>query len=273
MKNEFTHEILLVVRRKMWYSSRVSTKIQYFSQKGDCMNFLLDLGVILLFVLFIYSGIKRGIVFTAINIGGTIGAVVLSSFVASLVALPIYNGMIRQNVVNTFTEATKGIEKSDPVKAAQSVLDSLSNFTLNTFSLTGIDTAALTKSIQKTNLNLPEMLEGMVRPTAVKMVSIVLTIILFLICMMIVNFLARKFTKAINRTMLGVPNRVLGGIVGAAEALLIIMVISMIIHFVMMFLEPEACTSLNNDINKTWFYQYIYRISIPDLIISQLTLK
>ena len=78
MKNEFTHEILLVVRRKMWYSSRVSTKIQYFSQKGDCMNFLLDLGVILLFVLFIYSGIKRGIVFTAINIGGTIGAAVLS---------------------------------------------------------------------------------------------------------------------------------------------------------------------------------------------------
>ena len=52
----------------------------------ECLRYMYRM----LFVLFIYSGIKRGIVFTAINIGGTIGAAVLSSFVASLVALPIY---------------------------------------------------------------------------------------------------------------------------------------------------------------------------------------
>lgn len=241
--------------------------------QGDNMNYMLDLGVLLLFGLFIFSGAKRGILYMAINIGGTIAAALLSSFVASLIALPIYDSMIKSNLVNGLAEATRGIDKSQPVQAAQKIMQDLSNFTLNTFSFTGINTEQLAKQIKTTNLSLPEMLEGMLRPMAVKMVSIVLTIILFIIIMMIVSFLALRFTKAINKTTLGIPNRVFGGIVGAAEALLIIMVVSMIIHFAMMFLEPESCRKLSEDINKTWIYQYIYRISIPDMIISWLTLK
>lgn len=237
------------------------------------MNFLLDLGVLLLFGLFIFSGVKRGIVYMGINIAGTIGAALVSSFLASLCALPLYDALIKNNLLNSLTDATQGLDKSEPAKAAQTILETLNNFTLNTFSFTGIDTATLTNTIKKTNLSLPEMLEGMLRPMAVKMVSIVLTIIFFLILMMIVAFLARKFTRSINKTILGVPNRVLGGIVGAVEALVIIMLLTMIIHFVMMFLSPEDCANLNSDINQTWLYQYIYRISIPDAIINWLTLK
>lgn len=237
------------------------------------MNYMLDLGVLLLFGLFIFSGVKRGIVYMGINIAGTVGAALASSFLASLCALPLYDALVKNNLLHALTEATKGLEKSEPVKAAQSIMETLSNFTLNTFSFTGIDTASLTDTIKKTNLSIPDMLEGMLRPMAVKMVSIVLTIVLFLILMMIVAFLAAKFSKSVNRTMLGVPNRVLGGIAGAAEALVIVMVITMIVHFVMMFLSPEKCANLDSDINKTWIYQYIYRISFPDAIINMLTLK
>lgn len=237
------------------------------------MNFLLDLGVILLFGLFVFSGAKRGIVYMAINIGGTIGAGLLSSFAASLLAMPIYNAFVKSNLVNSLAEATRGIDKSKPAEAAAQALESLSNFTLNTFSFTGIDAAQLAKDIKKTNLSIPDLLEGMLRPMAVKMISIILTVILFIIIMMVVSFLAVRFTKAINKTTLGIPNRIFGGLVGLAEALFIVMMITMIINFVMMFLSPEDCKNLNDDINKTWIYQYIYRISIPDAIISWLTLK
>lgn len=266
---------MLVVISKICYSIMVEYQgiMRHSVEKVIIMNVLLDFGVVVLFVLFIYSGVKRGLVYMAINISGTIGASILSSFIASLMALGVYNSVVKSNIINAVSESTKNITETDPSRAASDIIDKLSDFSLNVFSYSGIDSSAIAKELKLTGLSIPEIIEGMIRPAAVKTVSIVLTLIFFVFFMFIVSFLANKFTKTIDRTALGLTNRILGAVAGAAQALIIVMVMSMIISFVTMFKSPENFSSMQEEINKTWFYKPISSINILDAIISRFVMQ
>lgn len=232
------------------------------------MNIWLDLGVAALIILFGYSGYKRGLVYMAINTAGTVVALVASSFLSSMLSLMVYNLLFRDNIVNGLTQATQSISTADPMQAAAETWNAVSNFTLNVFSLLGIDQKGLADTIQQSVLNIPGTIEEMIRPYAVKMISSVLTMILYLIMMIVVAFLAKKLSKGVNRTFLGTPNRILGALVGVVEAVLISMVIALILYFVMMFISPESCQNLRDAVDKTVFYRLIEKISLPERIIS-----
>ncbi len=236
------------------------------------MSYLLDLGVVAIIGLFIYSGVKRGIVYMAINAVGSFLASVIAPFIASMLSLTVYNSFVKENIINSVNDAAKEITANDLVQKAQEIIDNLSNFSLNTFSFLGIDSESLAKELSITKLDAGIVVESMVRAAAVKMISTVLTFVFFLILMIIVSLIAAKFTKAIDKTKLSGANRTFGALVGLVEALLIIMILSLILYFVMMFLPPDSCKAVNDSINGSWLYKIIYDFSLPDKIISWISL-
>ena len=237
------------------------------------MNIILDLGVIALFALFVYSGYKRGIIYMAINIGGSLASSIISSFAAGLFSLGLYNALFKKMIINTVTEATKDVTATDPTQKASEIMKALSNFTRNAFSLTGITEEELAKQLKTSSLGVPDLIEGMVRATAVRTVSTVLTMIFFVTCMLLVSRFANKFTRTIDHTALRMPNRISGAVVGAAQSVVIIMIIALTIHFVSMFISPEDNNALNQAISETRLYLPITKISIPDAIISWLSMR
>ncbi len=234
------------------------------------MSFWLDFGIAVLIGLFCFSGFKRGAVYMAINAAGTVAAVALSSFLASPIALPVYNWILKDNIINGLTQATSSITGSDSVKMAEETMASMSNFTINVFHSMGIDQEKLAESLDKTAMGIPGTIEEMIRPAAVFMVSIVLSFIFFLLLMIVVGIIAKKFTKGIDRSVLAVPNRILGLAIGLVEAVFIAMLMTLIVYFIMMFIAPEACTSLKDAIDNTIFFKFIRKISLPQLIMSWL---
>ncbi len=232
------------------------------------MNIWLDLGIAALIILFGYSGYRRGIVYMAINVVGTIVAIIASSFIASALARLVYNLAFKENIVNGLTEATAGISTSDSMKAAEETLKAVSNFTLNVFNLLGINQTSLADTIHHSVLGIPATVEEMIRPHAIKMISSVMTMVVYLILMVVVAFLARNFSKGINKTLLAGPNRLLGALVGVVEAVFISMLIVLIVYFVMMFVSPENCSAMRESVNHTIFYRLIEKISLPSLITS-----
>ena len=237
------------------------------------MSFLLDFGIVAILALFVYSGIKRGIVYMAINTGGSLLAISFAPFISSMLSLTFYNSFVKSAIINMAESATKDIDTANITQKAEEIMNALSNFTLNVFSFTGITSERLAVELQTNYQDIPSMIEGLVRPTAIRMVSTVMTFLVFLMLMFLVSFLARKLTRAIDRTKLTIPNKVLGGVVGVVEALLVIMVLALIIYFVMMFLPPENCQAMRDSIDHTWFYKYIDQLSLPNKIISLLSMK
>lgn len=235
------------------------------------MNVWMDIGIAALIVLFAYSGYKRGLIYMVISTVGTIASMIAAAMLSGLLGGVIYNSFIRSNVINGLSQATSGIAVSDPAVAAEAVIQNVSNFTRNTFALIGIDQNSLSVSIKDSVIGIPETIEELIRPYAVKTVSSILTVLLFLVLMVIVAFVGKKLSKTVNKTVLGVPNRIFGALIGIAEAILIAMVLGLIIYFIAMFISPESCASLKESINNTIFCRMISAINLPDLIISWLS--
>ncbi len=234
------------------------------------MSFWLDLGIVALIALFCFSGYKRGAVYMAVNTAGTVASMVIASFLASPIALPVYNWLLRDSIVKGLTEATNGIAESSAAQMAKDTMAVVSDFTKNVFSFSGIDQDKLAKSLDDSVIGIPGTVEEMIRPAAVMMVSVVLTFIIFLLLMIIVGIAARKLTKTIDRTFLGVPNRLIGLGIGLVEAVFIGMLITLVVYFIMMFIAPDACISLKNAIDNSFIFRFIWKINLPQLIISWL---
>lgn len=235
------------------------------------MNVWLDLGIVALLALFGYSGFKRGAVYMGINAGGTVLALLTASLISSGLGLFFYNMFFHQNVVNGLAEATQSISMSDPAQAAAQTLESASFFVKNVLRFAGIDASALAVHLEASPTGIADTVEQLVRPVAVRMVSTVLAIIIFLGLMILVAFLANRFSKDIDRTKLNVANRLLGAGLGILEAVMIAVTLSMILYFVMMFISPDACVGLQQDIDKTVLYGLLRKISFPDMIIHAIT--
>ncbi len=232
------------------------------------MNAWLDIGIVALILLFGYSGFKRGLVYMGLNIAGTVVSLIAASTLGSMLSMMVYNLLVKDNVINGLTEATANISAATPLQAAADVMQALSNYPLNVFSLLGIDQNALADMIKNSVVSIPVMIEETIRPFAVRTISCILTVFLYLILMIIIGFLSKKFSKGVDRTALKTPNKVLGALVGVAEALLIAMLLVLIIYFVMMFISPENCTSLRESISHSIFYRLIDTINLPQMIIS-----
>ncbi len=242
------------------------------SKKGDIVSIWIDCGILALVLLFGFSGYKRGIVYMGINAGGTIVAMLASSFIASGLGQLVYNMICKQSIINGLSDATQGISMSDPIQAAKDTMGAVSNFTQNVFSMMGITQESLATHLKTSPVDIANTVEEMIRPTAIKMVSAILAVVLFLIFSIIVAFLANKFSKDIDRTKLGVPNKVLGMTVGVIEAVFITMMVSLIVYFTMMLVSSTGYESLTNTVDHTVFCKIITKINFPNKIISWLSL-
>ncbi len=235
------------------------------------MNIWLDLGIAALIILFGYSGFKRGLIYMLLNAAGTIVALIASSFLSSMLSLLVYNLAFKENIIQGLTQATANITSSDPAVMAEETLAVISNFTLNVFSFTGIDQAALADTLKNSVIGIPGTIEEMIRPFAVKMISSVLTIILFLVLMIVVGFVVKKISALINKTIIGIPDKIFGALVGIVEGIFISMLMTLILYFVMMFISPEHCKALSESIDNTVFYRLIRMISLPEMIVTWLS--
>ncbi len=236
------------------------------------MNVWLDLGIAALIILFGYSGFKRGFIYMVLNAAGTIVSLIAASFLSSMFSLLIYNLAFKQNIINGLTDATSQITTSDPAQMAQQTIEAVSNFVLNVFSFLGLDQQSLANTLKESVIGIPETLEEIIRPFAVKMISCVLTIVFFLVLMIVVGFLIKKFSAMLNKIkIIGVPNRILGIVVGVVQAVFVSMLLTLILYFVMMFIDPQSCESLRQSIDNTIFYSLIKKISLPELIINWLS--
>lgn len=235
------------------------------------VNVVIELIVIAIALVFIYSGYRRGIIYMAINLAGTVVSVALAVFLSSIFAPMIYHSFVKDTVISELSSATSEISLADPALAAEQTLDSAPDFTKNILSYLDVDKKTLTEKLEKTTYGLPETVEEMVRPGGIKVVACVMMIILFLILMVISAYLANRFTKDINKTILSVPNKLFGAAAGFVEAAFIIMVIDVILFFVMMFVSPSAYDGLNDSIHNTIFFRLLTAFNIPDRLITLLS--
>ena len=233
------------------------------------MTLLLDVGIVALVIMFAIGGYKKGLLISLVNVAGTIIACALAPLVSSVFSTMIYDSFIKEEITESVSKATEGIPANmGDIERATEILSKLPNSINNMLSFVGVQADGLAAEAISTRLDVPELIEGIVRPNAMRLISTVLTVILFIIISVGLKFAAHAATKALEAVKLGTVNKILGGVFGIAESAFIIMMVTLLVYFVMMFMSPEGCAYVNDRINETVLYKIIYQYSMPDAIIA-----
>lgn len=233
------------------------------------MSIILDIVVAVIIVLFTITSFRRGLVNSIIDFAGTIVSVVAASLIASSMSVSIYNQFIKEHIIDCVSQALSTLPSSASVtEQASQVMSSLPGYATNILALMGINESNLFSSIDTTYLSIPNAVETLVYPTAVKIITVALTIVLFMIFIAVIGLLSNLLTKTIKITGLSTVNKLGGAVFGLVKALLLIMVLSLVLYFVMMFLPTDTTMAINDAIENSMLYKGIYNISLPEKIIS-----
>ena len=242
------------------------------------MFWILDVGVILVFILAILIGARRGLIGSIAKILGGFIRLVLSIVLAKPVVKLISLTKIDERLFDNISSRCAGISEKfnvnlvgmDEQSLNTFVVDALSDakvpklfrgFFINLFSISPESLAT------KESVNLSELMGVAIGNIILLIISFVsLLLILWLITKLIIK-LSRRSTK--SNTIFAKTNKWLGGVFGFIKAILVVFVVFVCISFFSDFAFMETVISF---INSTHVCKFLYRIS-EALINSSFNIK
>ncbi len=231
---------------------------------------------IILFVLvglFVFVGIRRG---AAKSLAGILTAFVsytAATFLGKLISVKIYELVLRPTIHDTVvTEVAKFSNSS-----MQDTLDKIDFGSFNLFgieeALKGFVTDKMQQPIENISVNAGATAETVLEPIVIGILSFFITIFLFFLF----YILLRKFVMPLLLNVFKIPvikqvNAILGGVIGAVEALLLVCMIAYLLHLIIPQVSSNVYLLQESTIYESFIFKHLYDGNIFSMFASWLTL-
>ena len=208
---------------------------------------MLDIFIIILLIIFIIIGFKKGLLCQIINFAGGLIALLIAFYLSGAVANIIYNSFfqdaIREKVENVVVQT---IKESDE-QSLEAVLDVLPGYVKNKINFSNEDKEGVANALTETTKVASEKIEKIVSPTIKSLIISIVSIILFIVLKIAVRILAKFLDGLANLPIISQINSLTAAIFGFAEGVLTVGFIVLIINMVTPmltnipeFLQPES---------------------------------
>lgn len=196
------------------------------------MFILIDLVVLAIIGLFVFISAKKGFVKTFVETVGFVVAIVLAFSISGSVSEWAYNSFIEPPIMASVDEKLSDVPSGAQISVG---LDDLPDFvvenaekfglSLEDFGNNGEDTIADGVEAVKQSVS------DIVKPIATKIISALAFLILAIILIIAFKLLAKVLNKLFSFSVIGVANRLLGGILGGIKGVAVVTALCTIISF------------------------------------------
>lgn len=212
------------------------------------MAYILDLAVILLFILAIFLGYRRGFIKTAIRLVGCVLAIVLAGVLSPLVAGGIFDTFVSPPMEKMFASQIKSTDLDAVMNELEAGIDQIPSSITNALEAYGAGTPQQILDSAKAEVNgniasLPGMVVKLMRPVAVSLLSALCFFVLFIVLMIVVAILASLINKAFRLPVIKQVNGVLGAVLGAVQGVVLVLVAVTVLQLVANSSSQEALIS------------------------------
>lgn len=245
------------------------------------MAYILDVAVILLFVLAILIGIKRGFIKTVIRLVGCLLALVIAYSLSGVIAGGAYDTFLAPTVKEQIVAHVPSADTESLKDGLDAVMEQLPGFVRNAVDNNVGSTDQIVDYLEGSlNGNMESLAatvsDKVVRPVAVAMLQMICFFVLFIVLMIVVIILSCVINKVFKLPLLKQANGVLGGILGAVEGVLWVFVAVTVIQLVASSSPADSLLSAQNlensllvsrlaDINPITSMLHSLMDSLPDL--------
>lgn len=223
---------------------------------------MLDLIIVLLFVLFLLIGIKRGAIKTLLNLVSVALSVFLSCVLGSNIAGWTYDVFFKNGIIQGVENTISQTGAADAVKKA---INSIPDFIFNAISVFGVTKDSLLSetegAVSSTQTGITNAIESVISPVLTSIISFFLIIILFILFIVLFKFLIRLINSLFELPILHMFNKALGGVLGIIEGAVFVFLFVVLIKIVLPFTGDDFFIT-QQMINESIIFKAMYDLNI-----------
>lgn len=186
------------------------------------MQYMLDLVLFGIFVLFVAMGVFRGFIRSAVHFLGSIIAACLAAALGGPAAQWLFDSLFRGALVERVGESINTLGTSDALTSVDSLLASLPDFIVRALEEAGVTASAISGGIQSQSGAAAEHIADLLAPVFVGFLKVLAVIVIFALLMVAVRMLAELVSGLLRLPVLGQLDGILGGVCGFLMALVLV---------------------------------------------------
>lgn len=206
-----------------------------------------DIIIIAVFALLFFIDFKRGIAITILNVAGLALTGFLAYHISNFLASWVYTAFVQQTLTTNLQQMidTQGINSAiaNSFSALPNWVMGMLGFFLSIF---GLDSSVYTNDFQVPNSSAAAVsasVENLIQPVITGMFRLVIGVVISIIIFIIIKILVKKLAIVFKIPVVKQINKLLGGVLGLAEAAILVFFAVNIFSGVLEFSNPEM---LNN---------------------------
>lgn len=206
-----------------------------------------DIIIIAVFALLFFIDFKRGIAITILNVAGVALTGFLAYHISNFLASWVYTAFVQQTLTTNLQQMidTQGINSAiaNSFSALPNWVMGMLGFFLSIF---GLDSSVYTNDFQVPNsaaAAVSTSVENLIQPVITGMFRLVIGVVISIIIFIIIKILVKKLAGVFKIPVVKQINKLLGGVLGLAEAAILVFFAVNIFSGVLEFSNPEM---LNN---------------------------
>lgn len=206
-----------------------------------------DIIIIAVFALLFFIDFKRGIAITILNVAGVALTGFLAYHISNFLASWVYTAFVQQTLTTNLQQMidTQGINSAiaNSFSALPNWVMGMLGFFLSIF---GLDSSVYTNDFQVPNsaaAAVSTSVENFIQPVITGMFRLVIGVVISIIIFIIIKILVKKLARVFKIPVVKQINKLLGGVLGLAEAAILVFFAVNIFSGVLEFSNPEM---LNN---------------------------
>ncbi len=194
------------------------------------MAYILDGAAILIFLLAIFLGFRRGFIKSVIHLAGCVVAIVAAALLSTPLAGGAYDLFLADTVEETISSKIVETDEQSVQEALTGILEQLPGPVANALESAGLGTPEqLTEKLQSSLGGSADALSStistmIVRPVAVSLLRMLFFTVLFIVVMILAAIAATAIDRVCHLPVLRQVNGALGGVMGALQGALLVFV-------------------------------------------------
>ena len=221
------------------------------------MGILLDIGFVIIILLCVVFGYKKGFFKSIAGFIGAVIAMFLAWVLAGLIANALYQGIFREKLIDNISAIlSNDALASFPEKAAQ-VVANLPGFLSNTLNNQGITSSQIEQSLQAAGNNAAPATADLISPAVIWLLQLLLTVILFFILVILVRLVIKLIGNVFRLPVLRQVDGILGGLFGIFKGVVYIFLVCILLQLLMPVIGNSS-EPMKQVLDNSFIYQFIF---------------
>ena len=221
------------------------------------MGILLDIGFVIIILLCVVFGYKKGFFKSIAGFIGAVIAMFLAWVLAGLIANALYQGIFREKLIDHISAVlSNDALASFPEKAAQ-VVANLPGFLSNTLNNQGITSSQIEQSLQAAGNNAAPATSDLISPAVIWLLQLLLTVILFFILVILVRLVIKLIGNVFRLPVLRQVDGILGGLFGIFKGVVYIFLVCILLQLLMPVIGNSS-EPMKQVLDNSFIYQFIF---------------